>query len=245
MTLDLLAFSAHPDDVEFTSAGTMILMARQGYRTGVVDLTRGELGTRGSAALRIREAAEAAKIMRLKVRRNLGMPDGNIEITQANLRKVIAELREFRPRIVITPYVTDRHPDHADASLLVRRAVFYAGLTKIVTRKNGKAQLAHRPELVLMYRNTTPMPPSVIVDVSDVWEERMRAAKVFMSQLHDPRNKSPETFISRPEFVEYLEARARESGFLIHAKYGEPFYVAEPLWNNDLFTLLPKKTRIV
>ncbi len=245
MHLDLLAFSAHPDDVEFTSAGTMILMARKGYRTGIVDLTRGELGTRGDARTRTREADEAAKIMKLAVRRNLGMPDGNVESSQRNLQKVITVLREFRPRIILVPFHTDRHPDHADASALVRRAAFYSGLKKLRTTQTGKAQEAHRPEMILMYRNTTPAPPTIIVDVSSVWDDRMRAAKVYASQLHNPNAKEPNTFISRPEFVDYLEARAREYGFMISAKYGEAFYTADPIWNDDLFALLPDHPRIV
>jgi bacillithiol biosynthesis deacetylase BshB1 len=245
MKLDLLAFAAHPDDVEFTSAGTMILMARKGYSTGIIDLTKGELGTRGDAKSRLREAAVTAKLMGLKVRKNLGMPDGNIEISQTNVRKVISILREYRPRIVICPYGVDRHPDHADASILIRRAVFYSGLKKITTRMNGRSQEPHRPELVLQYRNTTVMPPSIVVDVTSVFKEKMETARAFVSQLHDPSNREPDTFISRPEFFDILEARSREYGFLVGAKFGEAFYLAEPVWNNDLFTLLPPEGRMV
>lgn len=244
MKLDLLAFAAHPDDVEFTCAGTMILMTKKGYRTGVVDCTGGELGTRGSAATRASEAKEAAKIMKLAVRRNLGMPDGNIEISQKNVKSVVTAIREFRPRILLAPYFVDRHPDHSDCSVLIKRAMFYAGLKKYATRLNGKAQAAHRPEVFLMYRSTTAMPISIVVDVTSVFKEKMKAVKIYASQVHDPKNPTPDTFISRPEFLDMIEARARESGFLVNAQFGEAFYKAEPLWTDDLFTMLPKDPQL-
>ncbi|HET7153009.1 MAG TPA: bacillithiol biosynthesis deacetylase BshB1, partial [Candidatus Kapabacteria bacterium] len=175
MNVDVLAFAAHPDDVEFSCAGTMILMHRKGYKTGVIDLTRGELGTRGTARTRAREAEAAAKIMGLAVRKNAGLPDGNIEVNQKNILKVISFIREYRPRIVLMPYHVERHPDHVHASQLVREALFYAGLKRIATNISGDSQEPYRPEMALCYQQTYDMPASIVVDITSVFEERMQA----------------------------------------------------------------------
>ncbi|HZV12762.1 MAG TPA: bacillithiol biosynthesis deacetylase BshB1 [Candidatus Kapabacteria bacterium] len=245
MNIDILAFAAHPDDVEFSCAGTMILMRRKGYKTGAIDLTRGELGTRGTARSRAREAEAAAKIMGLTVRKNLGMPDGNIELTQKNILKIISVVREYRPRIVLMPYHVERHPDHEHASRLIREALFYSGLKRIPTNISGDSQEPHRPEMTLCYQQTAEMPISVVVDITSVFEERMQAAYAYATQVHNPKMKGPETFISRPEFLEHIEARARENGFSVGVKYGEGFYQQTPVWAEDLFTLLPQKPRFV
>jgi bacillithiol biosynthesis deacetylase BshB1 len=243
--LDILAFGAHPDDVEFCCAGTMILMRQEGCRTGVVDLTRGELGTNGTPRTRAREAAAAAKIMGLAVRENLGIPDGDVAMTKSNVMKVVAAIRRHKPRIVLVSFETDRHPDHAHSSQLVREAAFYAGLEKLVTRDKGKKQTPHRPQLTLMYRHSTYMEPSIVIDITAVWEKRIKALMAFSTQVHNPKGTQRETFISRPGFLDYIEARAQENGFLIGAKYGEAFNHIGPLWNGDLRTLIPETPRHV
>lgn len=245
MNIDVLAFAAHPDDVEFSCAGTMIVMHRKGYKTGVIDLTRGELGTRGTARTRAREAEEAAKIMGLTLRKNIGLPDGNIEINQKNMLKLISIIREYKPRIVLMPYHVERHPDHVHASQLIREALFYAGLKRIPTNISGDSQEPHRPEMTLCYQQTADMPISVVVDVTSVFEERMQAAYAFATQVHNPKMKGPDTFISRPEFLEHIEARARVNGFRIGVKFGEGFYQDGPVWADDLFALLPQKRKFV
>ncbi len=242
--VDILAFGAHPDDVEFCCAGTMILMQRKGYRTGVIDLTRGELGTNGTARSRAQEARAGAKIMGVSVRECLGIPDGDVALTQSNIRKVMVAIRRHRPRIILVSFGLDRHPDHEHASRLVREGAFYAGLRKIATRDRGRAQEPHRPEMTLMYRHSFAMDPSIVVDVTPVWNERINAVLAFASQIHNPRAKQRKTFISRPEFLGYIEGRARECGFLVGAQYGEAFQHVGPLWNNDLFTLLPATPRM-
>ncbi len=243
--LDILAFGAHPDDVEFSCAGTMILMHRKGHATGVVDLTRGEMGTRGSAKIRAREAQNAAKVMGLAARRNVGLPDGGVEITKNNIKKVVALIREFRPRIILIPHAVDRHPDHEHASRLVREAAFYSGLIRLSTTTNGEKQTPFRPEVTLCYRQSSDIPATIIVDITSVFEEKMKTVFAYASQVYNPKAKEPDTVISRPEFIDNIEARARAYGSRIGVKYGEAFYSPNPLWCDDLMTVIPQKPRMM
>ncbi|HCR49166.1 MAG TPA: bacillithiol biosynthesis deacetylase BshB1 [Bacteroidetes bacterium] len=230
MKLDVLAFAAHPDDIELSCGGTVCLLVKQGYRVGVVDFTRGELGSRGTPELRALEAAEASRVMGIHARENLGIPDGHIENTPENRRKVIEVLRRYRPHLVLVNAPKDRHPDHPNAAVLSLEAIFYAGLRKIATHeKDGTEQAPWRPSHVLHYFQSVmeDMEPTLVVDVTEVWDQRVSAMQAFRSQFwsksYNPATDEPETFISSPAFMEWLEARARTFGYRIGAKYAEPF----------------------
>lgn len=229
MNLDVLIFAAHPDDAELSMGGTIARFTSKGINVGVVDLTKGELSTRGNTKIRSKETQAASKILNLKVRENLGLQDGNILVSQNSLKKVVRPIREYKPKIVFAPYFNDRHPDHIDASLLIKRAVFASGLKKFVTLYKGKAQSSFRPKKIFYYMQTYLFPPSVVVDISDHFETKMKAVLAFKSQFHNPSLKISDTFISRPEFLEYVEARAKFYGFQIGKKYGEPFYCEEAI----------------
>src|ERR1041385_3687158 len=211
MRLDLLAFAAHPDDVELSCAGTMLLAKKSGKRTGIVDMTRGELSTRGTLESRAKETEAASKIMQLDYRTNLELSDGNIDLSQDNLRLVIRELRKAKPLIVLGPSPKERHPDHEAAAELVHRAIFYAGLAKYETRDDeGNVQQPHRPLLALNFMQTLSFEPRIVIDISEVFEERMQTMEAFGSQFFGSvvRDKSEkETFLSQAHFFDWLRAR--------------------------------------
>lgn len=251
MQLDILALAAHPDDVELCAGGTMCLLASQGYRTGVVDFTRGELGSRGSPSLREEEAAEASDVMGLSVRENLGIPDGGIDNTRSNRLKVIRAVRRYRPHICLIGSLECRHPDHGAAARLAIDALFYAGLRKIETRDDlaGDAvQEPWRPHHVLHYMQAVEFEPTMIVDVSSVWDRRIRALKAFKSQFYnpdyEPAEDEPDTFVSNEGFFNWVEARARNYGYKIGAEYGEPLlYHHGPFGVSDLMQVLGGEKR--
>lgn len=233
--LDVLAFGAHPDDVELMCGATVISSVQKGHRVGVISLTAGELGTRGNALQRAREFDESARIMGIAMHKALDIPDGDIELNYENRIKVIREIRTYRPKIVFAPYWETRHPDHAHCSHLVREAVFYAGLGNIDT-----AQRKFRPSKVIYYSELFDFHPSFIVDVSHTFEGKMEAIKAYKSQVFNPDAKSDEkerTLISSPEFMEMIIARGKFYGAKIGAKYGEPFFIREPLKVKDPMTL--------
>ena len=242
--LDVLALAAHPDDVELCAGGTMRLLADQGYRTGIVDFTRGELGTRGTPETRMREAAHAAEILGLTARVNLGLPDGDIQNTRDNQLAVIRALRRYRPQIVLLTAEHVRHPDHGDATRLSTDALFYAGLAKIETRDGGEAQEPWRPHHALHYMQALDFEPTFVVDVTSTWERRQRALLAFETQFYtgDDGGDEPETYISNPDFLAWVEARARVYGYRIGARYGEPFlYRHGPVGVTDLVGLLARE----
>jgi len=233
MTLDVLAFGAHADDAELSCGGTLIKLAGMGYKTGVVALTRGETGTRGSAEIRAREFANAAEVMGLAAHKMLDIPDGRVEVTWENKLKIIAEIRAHKPRIVFAPYWIDRHPDHENASQLVRASAYLAGLKRIET-----AQEAFRPVKVVFCQSRFEFAPSFIVDIADAHAKKMNAIRAYASQFHRPdlpesTPASGETLIGRPEFLDLIEARDRRYGAQIGVKYGEPFLVREALKVDD------------
>ncbi len=245
MKLDLLAIAAHPDDVELACAGTMLMAKRSGKRTGIVDLTRGELSTRGTLESRARETEAATKILQLDYRANLEMPDGNIELSQENLRRVIQQIRITRPTILLAPSREERHPDHEAAAELARRAAFYAGLVKIETKDvDGNPQEPHRPLLLLHFMQTYSFAPTIIVDVSPVFEDRMRAMEAYGSQFAmsgaTTDGSARETMLSQPGFIDANRARAGHYGKMIGVRYGEPFWSHEPLGTQDLFSMVTK-----
>lgn len=253
--IDVLAVAAHPDDIELSCAGTLLMAKRQGKRIAIVDLTRGELSTRGTVETREQETKESTRILGLDARRNLGMSDGNIEISKQNERKLIEVIRELRPTVILCPHKEERHPDHVAASELTHRAFFYGGLAKIETALEGKQQAPHRPLLMLQYMQTYTFKPTIILDITPVFEQRMEAMHAYASQFARPRNvssrvgtehalptdKGPQTFLTQTNFFDWIRARASAYGMLIGAEYGEPFWSHEPLGTADLFSLVTKK----
>lgn len=232
--LHILAFAAHPDDVELAASGTLIKHIQMGYQCGIVDLTRGELGTRGNSEFREAEANESTKIMGLSARENLDLGDGFFEINEESLLAVITQIRKYRPSIVLANAETDRHPDHGRAAALVSRACFLSGLPKIVTEGHP----AHRPQAVYHYIQDRFQKPNLIVDISDVFEQKMQAIKAFKTQFYDPNSTEPNTPISGKDFMEFLSARATEYGRTIGTKYGEGFTTERTLGTNSLIHLL-------
>ncbi len=228
MRLDILAFSAHPDDVELFAGGTLAKMADLGHATGVVDMTRGEFGTRGTAAQRKREALKAAGILGLKVRENLGLTDGNVQVTSEARLKVIRMLRKYRPLVVMTHYWDDRHPDHINTSRLVAEAAHHSGLGKL---KTGQAR--HRPQIILYFKLPLNFMPSFVVDVSDYIEQRNAAIAAYASQLFDPSSREPSTRLSHPDFVNHVENIHSFYGTLIRKKAAEAFHIKEVIEIHD------------
>ncbi|MBZ0199848.1 MAG: bacillithiol biosynthesis deacetylase BshB1 [Ignavibacteriaceae bacterium] len=227
MNLDVLVFAAHPDDAELAMGGTIAKFTSVNKKVGIIDFTRGELGTRGTAESRQKEAFQSALIIKAALRENLEMPDGNIQRNKDNLMKVIMAIRRYKPKIIFAPYFNDRHPDHIDASLLVKEAMFSSGLIKVKTSDREVAQAAYRPQKLYYYMQTYTFDPSFIVDITETFETKMEAVRCYGSQFHNPRSTEPETFISRPEFISYIESRANFYGFQIGKKCGEPFYCEE------------------
>jgi len=233
--IDILAFAAHPDDVELSCAGTLIAQKAKGHSIGIIDMTRGELGTRGTAETRDQEAQDSAKIMGLDIRENLDLGDGFFEETKENMLKVVWAIRKYRPKILLANAIMDRHPDHARASKLVERAAFLSGLAKVDDRDGQKP---HRPKVVLNYIQDRWIEPDIVVDVSQFYSQKVEAIKAFKTQFFDPNSKEPQTPISGEEFFAYLEGRAREFGRYAGADFGEGFTKSKALAVSDLGHLL-------
>lgn len=247
-SLDVLAFGAHPDDVELCAGGTVCTLTQQGYQVGVVDLTRGQLGSRGTPERRDREAAHASAIMGLAMRENVGLLDGQIDNSRQNQLKVIRAVRRYRPHIVLIGSLECRHPDHGAGARLCADALFYSGLRKIDTSYDGVSQEPWRPHHVLHYMQAIPFEPTFVVDVGEVWEQRVRALQAFESQFYNPdyeaSEEEPETFVSNEGFFKWVEARARTYGYRIGAEYGEPLlYRHGPVGVTDLVNVLHSEKR--
>lgn len=238
MKLDILAVVAHPDDVELSFGGTLLVHQKLGFKTGILDLTQGELGTRGTPEIRAREAAEASKILQLSVRENLGLEDGFFENSKSNQLKVAQQIRRFQPRIVITNSIYDRHPDHTRGAQLVETACFIAGLKAVETEWEGEKQEATRPERLYFSIQSSAHEPDLLIDISDVIQQRRDAINAFKSQFYDPNSEEPETFISSKGFMTMLESRAREWGQRIGVEYAEGFKVKHSLGVKSLFDLI-------
>jgi bacillithiol biosynthesis deacetylase BshB1 len=229
MKLDVLFFSAHPDDVELSCGGTVIKLVKKGKKVGIIDLTRGELGTRGTMETREREVRRASKVMGIHVRENMKFADGNIEESVENRLKTIKIIRHYKPEIIFCPYYRDRHPDHMHASNLVKEAAFYSGLHKIKTERDGRQQEAYRPGKRIYYMQTYIFEPSFIIDISDEFKKKMAAIRCYSSQFYNPRSKEPKTFISDKKFLKFIEARAKSHGFQIGVNYAEPYFSEEKI----------------
>ena len=238
MKLDILAITAHPDDVELSFGGTLLSHQKRGYKTGIVDLTKGELGTRGTPEIRALEAEKAGEILKLSARDNLGLEDGFFQNDKENQLKVVQQIRRFQPRIVITNATYDRHPDHTRGSQLVETACFIAGLKAVETEWEGTKQEAFRPEQVFFAIQSIAQEPDLLVDISDVIEERRDAINAFKAQFYDPDRNEPETYISSKGFMTMLDSRARDWGQKIGVEYAEGFKVKHSLGVNNLFDLV-------
>jgi len=236
MELDILAVGAHPDDVELCCGGTLVKAVRHGRRVGIIDLTEGELGTRGSREIRAKEAAAAAKILGA-VRENLSLPDGNIEMHQKNILKLVSVYRKYRPKCILIPHYEERHPDHVHAHYLAKEAWFYSGLRKMKTKFRGKDQEPWRPLAMFHYMQWYEFVPSFVIDITDVYETRLASIKAHRSQFHDPASKDPQTILSHPSFLKFIEARAITHGMRIGVAYAEPFYSIGPVGVADILEL--------
>jgi N-acetylglucosamine malate deacetylase 1 len=238
MKLDVLAIGAHPDDIELSCAATMAKLVNGGKKVALLDLTQGELGTRGSKAIRKREADNSARILGVEFRDNLHLPDGNIECSRKNIIRVIEAIRSYQPSILLFPHSLERHPDHEHAYKLCKEAWFLSGLEKISTRVNGKKQEPFRPKKYFHYMQKYEFAPSFIVDVSAVYDIKTKALSAFESQFYNPHSKERETRLSSKLFLESIKARDMHHGSLIDAAFGEPFYSIEPLGLHSFYDLV-------
>lgn len=234
MKLDILAFGAHPDDVELGCGGTIAKEVAAGKKVGIVDLTRGELGTRGSAEIRDKESAAAAQILGIAVRENLNMRDGFFTNDEQHQLKVIQMIRKYRPDIVLCNAIDDRHIDHGKGSKLVSDACFLSGLRKIVTEYDGENQEAYRPRVVYHYIQWKNIEPDFVVDISGFNGKRVEAILAYGSQFYDPNSNEPETPIATKNFLESLNYRAQDLGRLIGAEFAEGFTAERYLAVNSL-----------
>ncbi len=239
MKLDLLVLAAHPDDAELGCGGTIAKHVSEGHKVGIVDFTRGELGTRGTVESRFQEAAEAARIQGVACRDNLAFRDGFFINDEAHQLQVIRMIRKYRPRVVLANAITDRHTDHGKAAALAADACFLSGLAKIETRDdNGDLQQPWRPDAVYHYIQSLLIQPDFIVDVSPFWDIKMQAIRAFKTQFHNPASSEPETYISKPGFLKMVESRAIEFGHAIGTEYGEGFTVRRLPGVRSLFDLI-------
>ncbi len=238
MKLDILAFGVHPDDVELGCSGTLAKHIVLGKKAGIIDLTQGELGTRGNKDLRMIEAQAAAKILKVSVRENLFMKDGFVDETEENLIKIIEKIRLYKPEIVLCNAIEDRHPDHGRAAQLIARSCFLSGLIKITTNHAGTEQEAWRPSLVLHYIQDHYIKPNLVIDITGFMDIKMEAIKAFSSQFHQKDSSEPLTPIAREDFLPFVEARSRDFGRIIGTTFAEGFTSSIPFKVNSLFDIL-------
>jgi len=225
MKLDLLAFGVHPDDIELSCAGTLLVEKNNGKKVGIIDLTRGELGTRGTAQTREEEAQNSAKILGVDVRENLEMADAFFKNDEENQRKIISALRKYKPDIILCNAPDDRHPDHGRSAQLVADAAFLSGLRKIETFDGGKKQEIWKPKYVFNYIQDIYINPSFVIDISEVIEEKLASVRAFKTQFYVPgeNENEPQTYISSPEFLESVINRSKMFGKMIGVKHAEGF----------------------
>ncbi|WP_421938762.1 bacillithiol biosynthesis deacetylase BshB1 [Pedobacter sp.] len=237
MKLDILVLAVHPDDAELCCSGTILKHIALGKKVGIVDLTRGELGTRGTAETRDEEAADAAKILGLHVRENLRLRDGFFQNDEESRLAVIKAIRKYQPEIILSNALHDRHPDHGRAGDLVNDAVFLSGLPKIKTLLEGVDQQAHRPRLLLQFIQDSYIQPDIIVDITDHIDTKIKSIQAYKTQFFNPDVDGQQTYISSPEFFESVIGRAREFGKSIGATFGEGFTSRKLLGVDSLFDL--------
>lgn len=238
MKLDILAISAHPDDVEVAAGGTLLHHVRLGRKVGLLDLTKAELSTRGNPAKRTEEANQSAQILGAALREQLDLPDGFFTVEEANLRKVVTQIRKYQPEIILANSLDDRHPDHQRAANLVAQAVFLANLIKVETFENDRPQATWRTKAVYHYVQDRTCKPDFVVDISPFIEQKFEAIRAYKSQFYQPDCTDPETPISCPSFFEALRGRNAMLGRQIGVEYAEAFTVARAVGVRDLFDLV-------
>ncbi len=237
--VDILAIGVHPDDVELCASGTLLHHAALGKTFGILDLSQGELGTRGDAETRLKESAEAAQILGAAFRETLDIPDGLFTYSPENWLKIVRVVRACRPEIVLCNAPDDRHPDHGRSAKLETDACFYAGLEKIETFDNeGNKQQKWRPKAVYHYIQDVPLKPDFVVDITPHFRRKMESILAYRSQFYDPENRVPDTPISGKDFLDYIEARCKVHGRSIQAEYAEGFIFSRTPGVKDLFDLI-------
>jgi len=237
MKLDILAIGVHPDDVELSCSGTILKHIAQGKKVGILDLTIGELGSRGSGELRLIEAANAAKVLGVSVRENIGLADGFFRNTKEGQLEIIKIIRKYQPKVILANAVSDRHPDHGRASKLISEACFYSGLVKIETELDGKKQEKWRPIAVYHYIQDRFIEPDFVVDVTDFVAKKIEAIQCFSSQFYNPNSDEPQTPISGEYFLEFIGARMMQYGREIGVKYAEGYTAERYVGVEDLLKL--------
>ena len=236
--LDILVMAVHPDDAELGCSGTILKQISLGYKVGIVDFTRGELGTRGSAEIRDQEAEVSSKVLGLTIRENLRFRDGFFKNDEEHQIKLAEVIRRYQPEVVLANAIDDRHPDHGRASKLAVDACFLSGLREIPTfEKNGSPQKEWRPKQLFHYIQDRYIEPDFVIDITDFWELKEQAIRAFKSQFFDPNSSDPSSYISSPEFLDFIESRSREMGHKIGVKYGEGFTSYRTLGVNSVFDL--------
>lgn len=227
--VDILAIGAHPDDVELSCSGTLLKAGAAGKKFGIMDMTEGELGTRGSAELRLQEAEASRKILGAEFRINLGLRDGFFQNDEETQKRIIEVIRACRPDVVLCNALRDRHPDHGKGALVQKTAAFLSGLRRIETKFDGDLQEAWRPRLVMHYLQDFMAEPDIVIDVTEHWATRMESIKAFSSQFYDPNSKEPSSAISSKDFMDTIEGKGKIYGRYIGAAYGEGYQVERPV----------------
>ena len=242
MKLDILAFGVHPDDVELGCSGTLLAALAEGKKVGIVDLTRGELGTRGTIETRKVEAAKAAEILGVNVRENIGMADGFFQNDEVHQRKVIEMIRKYQPEIVLANAFEDRHPDHGRSAKLVADAAFLSGLRKIETKSEGKTQEIWKPAYVFHYIQDRFIEPSFVVDITAYFEKKMESVLAYSTQFFNPDLNEPQTYISSNQFLETVKARALMLGKRIGVGYAEGFCTEKMIGVHSFDAFIQQRT---
>lgn len=238
MKLHILAFGAHPDDVEISCAGTILKHIDLGYKVGIIDLTGGELGTRGNKEIRLQEATKAAQMLNISVRENLHMRDGFFQNNEEHQIKIIQKIRQYQPDIILINAPTDRHCDHGRAAQLVKDSAFLSGLIKIETSLNGQKQQTWRPKAVYHYIQDYYLEPTFVVDISNYFQKKIEVLKCYSSQFYNPNSTEPETPISSKNFFDIIESKAKIWGRYISAEYAEGYIASRLIGINDITQLL-------
>ena len=243
MKLDILAFGAHPDDIELSCAGTLMIEKWNGKKVGIADLTRGELGTRGSAEMRKEEAANAAIVMGMDVRENLGMADGFFKNDEEHQKKIVATIRKYQPEIILCNAPEDRHPDHGRSASLLNDAAFLSGLKKIETFENNMPQPEWRPKYVFNFIQDRYLTPHFVVDITSVFDKKIEAIKQYKTQFYNPESEEvDETYISSPDFLDSVIYRSKMFGKMIGVKYAEGFISKKMIGISNFGSLILKNT---
>lgn len=242
MKLDILAFGVHPDDVELGCSGTLLAAMAEGKKVGIIDLTRGELGTRGTVETRKEEAARAAEILGIGIRENLGLADGFFQQDEASLRKVITAIRKYQPEIILANAIDDRHPDHGRSAKLVADAAFLAGLRKIATSDGGAEQEPWKPSYVLHYIQDRFIEPSFVIDITAHMDKKLESVLAYSTQFYNPSLDEPQTYISSPQFLETVKSRALMLGKRIGVGFAEGFCSEKTIGLNSLDALVQNIT---